>query len=466
MDVLGSAGPVLQNQALTQNRLLTDVNALASGLRVRSASDDPSGYTIAETIQTKVAGLQQSVTNVQTANNLLNVADGALNSVTLILQRIRSLVVESNSSVNSSQDIQNIQSEINQLLLEINRISENTNFNGLTLFTGAFDTGQSALTHGQEIIAVPSPILAPDGSSGSNELVDSQIDTKGNVTGTTGPGPFIEPTLQNTQDVPSLIVFQVQSYATVATDPDSGFNESPGDYVVFESYSQDPRIGVAPLYIDTSALQVGLGGIQTQYNAPPAFGGGAANVLLDFAIGNLSPQDVGATAAFEVLAATNTTPPTGHALSVNDGGEEGQTIAIDLPQINTSTLNISDIDIDTPETENFMNQLTGPSSSNALAAADAELRLDTALESVNSIRAQVGAQTVALQNDADNDNTAVVNLGATVSNIRDANIGQTTTDYTRQQILVSVGDSVLSQINVHAQQLTALLLNSFSGLPT
>src|SRR5579862_1643800 len=138
MDVLGSAGPVLQNQALTQNRLATDVNALASGLRVRSASDDPSGYTISETLQTKVAGLQQSTTNVQTANNLLNVADGALSSIVLVLQRIRSLVVESNSDVNSQNDLQNIQSEINQLLLEINRIAANTSFNGLSLFNGNF----------------------------------------------------------------------------------------------------------------------------------------------------------------------------------------------------------------------------------------------------------------------------------------------------------------------------------------
>src|SRR5579863_261303 len=136
MDVLASASFVLQNEALTQNRLATDVNALASGLRVRSASDDPSGYAIAQTLNTKVSGLQQSVTNVQTGSNLLNVADGALSSIEQILSRVHSLVVESNSDINSQDDLANIQTEIDQLLKEVNTISSETNFNGLVLFNG------------------------------------------------------------------------------------------------------------------------------------------------------------------------------------------------------------------------------------------------------------------------------------------------------------------------------------------
>ena len=163
MDVLASASFVLQNEALTQNRLATDVNALATGLRVRSASDDPSGYAIAQTIQTKVAGLQQSVTNVQTANNLLNVADGALNSIELILQRVRSLIVESNSDINSSSDLLNIQTEINQMLLEVNKISSETNFNGLTLFNGQFDDGTGGTQTQAAITEVQAPILTTAG---------------------------------------------------------------------------------------------------------------------------------------------------------------------------------------------------------------------------------------------------------------------------------------------------------------
>ena len=70
---------------------------------------------------------------------------------------------------------------------------------------------------------------------------------------------------------------------------------------------------------------------------------------------------------------------------------------------------------------------------------------------------------VATQTDDDNDSTAIVQYQATVSNITDADIGATVTDYTQQQIMVSVGDSVLAQLQVDATALTALLLNSFNG---
>ena len=60
-----------------------------------------------------------------------------------------------------------------------------------------------------------------------------------------------------------------------------------------------------------------------------------------------------------------------------------------------------------------------------MAASDAETRTDTALQTIGTIRAQVGAQMVATQVDDDNDSTAIVQYQATVSNITDADIGAT-----------------------------------------
>jgi flagellin len=466
MDVLGSASFVLQNEALTQNRLATDVNALASGLRVSSAVNDPSGYAIGATIHSKIAGLQQSVTNVQTANNLLNVADGALNSVELILQRIRSLAVESNSDFNSQTDLQNIQSEINQLLLEINKISANTQFNGLNIFNGQFDNGSSGITNqAASITEIASPVLNADGSQGNNYVSNSQIDNLGNAT-TPGPGPLVEPFHQlMTQQVPALLVFQVISYSSSAVDPDTGINVGPGVYVEFQAYSQNANMGAAPLYTDISAVPVNSGPIiNAQYDSPIAFGGGPAYLLLQFSLANLTAQDVGASAAFITTLASPAGSATGQPLQVNDGGSEGTVISINIPQMSTNVLNISDISVTAPATSNYMNEVTGQSSSNAIAASDAILRVDSALNLVNEARAQIGAQTVSLQQDAGNDTTLILNETNAASNILDANIGQTVTDFTKQQILTKFGTSVLSQIEVSAQQLTALLLNSFSGL--
>ena len=78
MDVLGSANQLELSISRTQMDEERNVRALASGLRVITASDDPSGLAVAENIHAKVSGLQQGIQNVQTAGNLLNTADAAL----------------------------------------------------------------------------------------------------------------------------------------------------------------------------------------------------------------------------------------------------------------------------------------------------------------------------------------------------------------------------------------------------
>jgi flagellin len=409
----------------------------------------------------------------------LNVADGALNNIQLILQRIRSLVVEANSDLNSQNDLENIQTEINQLLLEINTISTNTNFNGLSLFTGQFQTaGEGSTTIINRL--------------GQGTLTDMAVPYTNPVTGATGYNsvfngssiqPFISPLVSSLTSgafVPTYSVWSIISASNNMFDPDSQSFVGPGVLVEEEVYSTASNFGPSPLFVDYSALPVDLGGFQIPIPTPDAINfnvpvGGPGQIFsaIFSDIGNLQ-EAVGAQAAF--LTQLPIAQVTGNALTVNDGGDEGQIVAINLPEINTEVLNVSGINVLDPDitTVNPQNVatatpakavVTGVSSSNVMNASLAEYQLDQALQSISSTRAQVGAQTVALQQDADNDNTAAVNLTATESNIRDANIGQTVTDLTQQQILVSVGTSVLSQLDVNAQQLTALLLNSFAGFP-
>ncbi len=461
MDVLGSASQVLLNLSLTQKREQTDIRALASGLRVSSAVNDPSGYGIAQRLQTQVNGFQQAVQNVQTANNALAVANGALTTITLILQRIRSLVVESRSDLNSSTDLANIQAEISQLLLEVNRISSNTSFNGLDLLNGQFQTTPpyspvSGNGYGFGGYQVTSPIPSPSGAVPSTNVVNA--DGLGNPgplvtlagSGVTVPGNFI----------PSLVVFQVISYSANAIDPDTGINVGPGVLVHIQAYSNNPAFGAAPLYEDTQAVPVNSGqllGIPIQ--VPSAYGNPSPQNLIIINLANLTSQDVGATIAFETVNPPAQPPAGAGPLYVQDGPQEGQTTAISLPGVSTNDLNISDISVLAPQTVNIFNQVTGQSSSNSIPAADAEIRVDSAITAVTQAQAQIGAQMVSLNYDANNANTAAVNLTASVSSIQDANIGATVTDLTQQRILTQIGTSVLAQMQVSATQITALMLN-------
>ena len=56
------------------------------------------------------------------------------------LQRIRELAVQSANATNSDSDRASMQSEVNQLVQEMTRISQDTEFNGIKLLDGSFDS--------------------------------------------------------------------------------------------------------------------------------------------------------------------------------------------------------------------------------------------------------------------------------------------------------------------------------------
>jgi flagellin len=118
-------------------------------------------------------------------------------------------------------------------------------------------------------------------------------------------------------------------------------------------------------------------------------------------------------------------------------------ISIGLAAITTANLRLSNVNVAT----------TG----NAfLGSEDAIGQLDQAIQSVNIERAGLGAAIDRLQVDAQNDNTASVNLQASESAIRDLNVAAATADYNKAQILVQIGTTVLAQSNTNAQSVLAL----------
>lgn len=426
-------GTLLLNLDNVQQKFQNTVTQLSSGLRVNSAADDPSGNAIATNLQSKSLGLQQAAQNVQNANNALNVAMGALNSVQTILERVNTLIVEANSDINSSADLQDIQSEINSLLTEINTIGEKTTFNGLQLLNGQYDTSSGT---SESLTEVTSPF-------GGTPDVENET---GAPNGAGGPLIYLAPGTTGIPPgdnfIPSLMVYTVTGYS------------AGQDTLQIDAYSTASGFGSAPEFQQTVQLPTGVGqtGNLTLTNAD-----NSAILMLDFSIANLTSGDVGVSQAF--ISSYGQGAGTGTALSLNDGGEEGATVSISLPTVNTNALNLSSISVLVPDVEDE-NQNVAPGSSNNLAASNAEILVQNALQTITTNQAQIGAQVVSLNIDDQNDNTAVNEYTQSASNITDLNIGQATTQYTREQILVSVGTSVLAQVNTDNRQNTALLIQA------
>ena len=83
--------------------------------------------------------------------------------------------------------------------------------------------------------------------------------------------------------------------------------------------------------------------------------------------------------------------------------------------------------------------------------------IDSAIGSVSSLRATIGASQNSLSTTIANLSTNAENLTAANSRIRDVDVAKETSEMTRQQILVQAGISVLAQANQAPQTVLQLL---------
>ncbi|HTX52236.1 MAG TPA: flagellin [Candidatus Baltobacteraceae bacterium] len=132
--------------ALNALNALADVNRqlqvsqlrLATGKRINEASDDPAGYSIANTLAYKTRGLTVALGGLQTVENLLGVAEGGLGNINDILLTMRDLVVQGASDTLGTTERTAINTQLDSLRAEIDRIAANTSFNGTPLLDGTF----------------------------------------------------------------------------------------------------------------------------------------------------------------------------------------------------------------------------------------------------------------------------------------------------------------------------------------
>jgi flagellin len=131
---------------------------------------------------------------------------------------------------------------------------------------------------------------------------------------------------------------------------------------------------------------------------------------------------------------------TAQTLTLQSGVNPGQTLVLDVDGAKTVDLGISRVSI----------------SSMALAVS-AISTVDIALKSVNTLRSKFGAYQNRLDFTINSLAIQEENSTASMSAIRDADIAKETMHFTRNQILVSAGTSVLAQANVVPQSALQLL---------
>jgi flagellin len=127
-------------------------------------------------------------------------------------------------------------------------------------------------------------------------------------------------------------------------------------------------------------------------------------------------------------------------ITLQTGIRGGHTLDVDVTAADATTLGVNGVDISTQ-----------------LGAVAGLATVDTALDNTNALRADFGAQHNRLEYTMQTLMIQEENSNASDSMLRDSDIARETISFTRNQILISSGTSVLAQANVIPQTALQLL---------
>ncbi len=461
-----------RNSSKSQNDLSTAINRLSSGLRINSAKDDAAGLAIAERFTSQIRGLNQAARNANDGISLAQTAEGALGSIGTNLQRIRELAVQSANATNSASDRAALQQEVSQLVAEIDRVGSQTQFNGLNLLDGSFNSSQAFQVgaNANQTITISGISSARASALGQSYGVSATGTTLTAATGITAAGQFL---------INGTDIYSGASIPGSAKDIAAAINSKgiSGVQATAQATSAagtttatgGATAGTATLTINGIAIGLNVTAvlatdrantIQAINNNSAATGvtatdNGAGitlaaadgrNITSSVSLGtatNIAKQDLGlgtvaATTYSSYNIAYTGTSPLAITGSVNAAGTTGFANASTAASATGTALSVIDI-----STVNGANA--------ALASVDA------ALTSVNSERAKLGAIQNRFSSTIDNIQTTSENLSASRSRIQDADFASETAALSRAQVLQQAGTAMIAQANQLPQQVLQLL---------
>jgi len=355
---------------------------------------------IAERFNSQIKGLTVGSRNANDGISLAQTAEGALGKVGDMLQRMRELAVQASNATNSKDDRKALQAEVSQLTDEVDRIAKQTTFNGKKLLDGsfagaAFQVGANA---GDTITVGKLTNSAATGLSQvayGFDATASAVDASAVSTLTSINSGTLSISTVGGTTVDLGVVAAASSGAERMGQVVEAINRKTADTGVTAFLSQN----------DSGTYRIDLlsSKLNTDGNAVSATLTGFSTATTGVAAGAMQSQ----------LSATSTT---------------------------TDSLGIDTLTIDTQR--------------NAWVAIK---KLDSAINQVNSARAQLGALQSRFDSATGNIAINVENLSASRGRIVDADFAQETANLSRTQILQQAGTAMVAQANKLPQSVLSLL---------
>lgn len=136
-----------------QSQLSKIQQQIASGKRIQSAADDPSGMSSSLQLTQAVALTEQYQKNGDLAKDRISQEEQALGQVNTVLDRVRELTLQGNNGTLGAKDRQMIVAELNQRLDELLAFSNTKDAVGEYLFAGYQSHTQPFSQNGNGVVA-------------------------------------------------------------------------------------------------------------------------------------------------------------------------------------------------------------------------------------------------------------------------------------------------------------------------
>ena len=136
---------------VTNRKMTTAMERLATGYRINRAGDDPAGLAISTRMTAQIKGYEMAADHAADAISMLQTVEGALTEIAGLMQRMRQLAVQSTSETFSTNDLAAADTEYQQLEAEVSRIVADTKWNTMNVLSGA---GPTATSQGTFLIQV------------------------------------------------------------------------------------------------------------------------------------------------------------------------------------------------------------------------------------------------------------------------------------------------------------------------
>lgn len=499
------------NLSKANSELGVRLQRLSTGLRINRGADDPAGLIISNRIGSEISGLQQAIKNSERASSVISTAESSLSEIADLLNSVRGLVVEAaNTGALSDEERAANQLQIDSAIESITRISNAASFGGLKLLNGSLDYVLSGLRN--SAISKAQVISANFGNQSSIQVdvrtvasaQTGKLFMRGDYAGGLGNG-----VIQSTTTMEIAGPRGVQTITFISGRPlgevvqgINAFKESTGVSASLVNPS-DPNSGMI-----FSSVGFGTGEFVSVTRLGGPTDGGAFRTYklrdeLPFAggldiptlIGNGQMIEAKRDAGRDVFAVVNGVLASGNGLKlslpnasqlnmeltlsrdlatrnaattsfrITGGGalyqlgsdiNSSQQVYVSLPSVAASRLGGTLIG----DELQFISSLRsgGANDLKSRNFREASSIISTAIDEVSVIRGRLGAlERNTLDTNVRSIQTAIENLSASQSIIRDADFAAETSALTRAQILANAGQSVLQLANQQAQSVLQLL---------